>query len=610
MFDFKLEIANLPTLPGVYIMRDSENNIIYVGKAVNLKNRVKSYFQKNAGHTPKVVAMVARIAFFEYIVTDTEFEALVLECNLIKLHKPQYNILLKDDKGYPYIRITLNEDYPKLELARKPGKDGAKYFGPFYSNWVVNETIDAIENIFPLKTCNKVLPRDVGKTRPCLSYHIEKCVAPCQGGVNKEEYRKTMTGIGRFLSGYTEEIQEELERKMLKYSEQLEFEKAAEYRDRIEIINKMSNKQKVAGINTENIDVLGIAQNDIDSCIQIFFIRGGKAIGRDFFILEGTGRDEKSELITGFIKQFYEEASFLPRVILLPEEIAESEILSEWLSGKRGGTVELRIPQKGDKKSLVRMTSMNAEIQLKNFSIRCKGINQGDLKVLEKFADMFELDKIPARIEAYDVSNTGTEENGASMVVFENGRANKKEYRRYNIKDRTWKGDVESMREVITRRLKHIEQALPDIILADGGILHVNMIKEVIAEDEREDVKQIKVFGMVKDDKHRTRGMIANNREYDLKKDLEIFRFVTAIQDEAHRFAIEYNKKLRDKRYTASSLDKIPGIGKTRKIQLLKKFGSVNRIKNASKEELMQVDGISAKTAEQIAEHFNKEREK
>lgn len=606
-FDFKLELANLPTLPGTYIMRDAEGTIIYIGKAVNLKNRVKSYFQKNSSHNEKVIAMVNRVASFEYIITDTEFEALLLECNLIKLHKPQYNILLKDDKGYPYIKITLNEEYPRMSLARKVSKDGAKYFGPFYSNWVVNQTIEAIEHIFPLKTCNKVLPRDVGKTRPCLNYHIGRCIAPCQGGVNAQDYREMMENICKFLSGKTDDISLHLQGKMELHSQQLEFERAAEYRDRIEIVNKLTSKQKVAGIYNDNIDVLGISQNEIDACIQLLFIRDGKAIGRDFFILEGTGSDAPEELISGFLKQFYDDASFFPRTILLPESLPDHLLLEQWLSEKRNGKVEIKVPQKGDKRGLVKMASKNADIQLQNFSIRCKGISQNGLKILEKFADMAGMETIPVRIEAYDVSNTGTEENVASMVVFENGRPNKKEYRKFNIKDRNWKGDVESMREVLTRRLKHNEMKLPDLILADGGILHVNMIEQVLEADGRPEVTAIRVFGMVKDEKHRTRGLIIDGRECDLKKDLEVFRFVTAIQDEAHRFAITYNKKLRDKRYTASKLDLIPGIGKSRKLALLKKIGSVAKIKQASKEELMAVEGISASLADTIVAYFQKD---
>ncbi len=609
-FDLKQEIANLPTNPGVYLMHNAADTIIYVGKAVNLKNRVTSYFRRNAGHTPKVLAMVEKIAYFEYIITDTELEALILECNLIKLHKPQYNILLKDDKGYPYIRISMQEEYPKITLARKKEKDGAKYFGPFYSNVTVNETIDAIQKIFPLKSCNKVLPRDVGKERPCLNFHIGRCIAPCQGGVNKEAYRSMMQEICTFLNGHMEDVLKKLEAQMLAFSERLEFERAAELRNKIQIIHRMQDKQKMTGPRDENIDVLGIAQNEVDSCIQIFFIRDGRTLGRDFFILEGTGTDSKQELVSAFIQQFYEDASFIPKTVLLPEALEDAPLLETWLTEKRESKVECRAPQRGDKLGLVKMACANAELQLRNFSIRCKGIRQKDLKILEQFRDLTGMDKIPARIEAYDVSNTGLSENVASMVVFENGKPNKKEYRRFQVKMEDWKGDVESMRHVLQRRLAHEEIPLPDVILADGGELHANMVKEVLQASERQGTEQVYVFGMVKDDRHRTRGLIAGEKELDLKQDLELFRFVTAIQDEAHRFAITYNKKLRDKRYTKSSLDDIPGIGKKRKLALLKAFGSLAKIKNATEEELMKVEGISQSIAQNIVIFWEQEKQK
>lgn len=609
-FDLKQEIANLPTCPGVYLMHDAADTIIYVGKAVNLKNRVSSYFRHNSSHTPKVIAMVEKIAYFEYIITDTELEALILECNLIKLHKPQYNILLKDDKGYPYIRISMQEEYPKISLARRKEKDGAKYFGPYYSSVTVNETIDAIEKIFPLKSCNKVLPRDVGKERPCLNYHIGRCIAPCQGGVNKDAYREMMQEICVFLNGHMDDVLKKLEAQMLSFSERLEFERAAELRNKIQIIQRMQDKQKMAGPREENMDVIGLAQNEVDSCVQIFFIRDGRTLGRDFFILEGTGGDARPELISAFIQQFYEDASFVPKTVLVSEELPDAALLEAWLTEKKEAKVECRMPQRGDKLGLVKMACANAEIQLRNFSIRCKGIRQKDLKILEQFRDLTGMEKIPVRIEAYDISNTGLSENVASMVVFENGKPNKKEYRRFQVKMEEWKGDVESMRHVLTRRLVHEELPLPDVILADGGELHANMVKEVLQQSPREGTDQVHVFGMVKDDKHRTRGLIAGEEELDLKKDLELFRFVTAIQDEAHRFAITYNKQLRDKRYTTSQLDSIPGIGKKRKMALLKAFGSLTKIKAASEEDLMKVEGISRSMAQAIVDFWKQEKQK
>ena len=608
-FDLRQEIANLPTCPGVYLMHDETDMIIYVGKAVNLKNRVTSYFRRNAGHTPKVLAMVQKVAYFEYIVTDTELEALILESNLIKLHKPQYNILLKDDKGYPYIRISMQEEYPRMTLARKKESDGAKYFGPFYSSTTVNETLDAIQKIFPLKSCNKQLPRDVGKERPCLNFHIGRCLAPCQGGVNKDSYRAMMQEICGFLNGHMEGVLKTLESQMLAFSEKLEFEKAAELRNKMQMIYRMQDKQKMVGPRDEDMDVLGIAQNEVDSCVQVFFIRGGKTLGRDFFILEGSGGEDKVELIGAFVQQFYQDASFVPKTILLPVVPEEATLLETWLSQKRDGKVELRVPQRGDKFGLVRMACANAEIQLRNFSIRCKGIAQKDLKILEQFRDFTGMDKIPVRIEAYDISNTGLSENVASMVVFENGKPNKKAYRHFQVKMEDWKGDVESMRHVLQRRLAHEELPLPDVILADGGQLHANMVKQVLQESMREGTEQICVFGMVKDEKHRTRGLFAGEVELNLKQNIELFRFVTAVQDEAHRFALSYNKKLRDKRYQASSLDKIPGIGKKRKMALLKAFGSLAKIKNASIEDLIKVEGISGHMAQIIVDYWKQEKQ-
>jgi len=606
MFDFKTEISNLPDSPGVYLMKNKDDKIIYIGKAINLKNRVKSYFQKSSQHSQKVVALVSHIESFEYIITDTDLEALILECNLIKLHQPQYNILLKDDKTrYPYIKITINEEYPKMLLARKIEKDGAKYFGPFYGAGIINETINTIEKIFALKTCNKNLPKDVGKSRPCINYQIGRCLAPCAGGVNKDEYRSMMIDIIKFLNGQTDEIVRKLQSKMKHYSQQLEFERAAEYRDKIDmIVNKIAVRQKITDVQSEDIDVIGLSQNETDSCIQLFFIRGGNIIGRDFFILEGTGSDDIDEIVSGFLKQFYESMQLCPATILLPAQPSDTQLMENWLYEKRGSKVTLKNPQKGEKKELVNMASRNAELQLRNFSIRCKGIKQDELKTLERFTELFELDKVPVRIEAYDISNTGTQEIVASMIVFENGKANKKEYKRFNIKNKGVQGDLEYMKEVLTRRFSHKEIKLPDVIMADGGALHEKMVRTFLNEtalsQSYDDLKNISVFGMVKDDRHRTRGLISRGKEYDLKNDLDIFRFVTSIQNEAHRFALEYNKNLRDKRYKASLLDNIPGIGKAKKITLLKKFGSVANIKKATKEELMETKGINEELADKI----------
>lgn len=608
MFDIKQELSNLPMLPGVYLMKDSEGNIIYVGKAVALKNRVKQYFQKSSNHTPKVAAMVSKIKSYEYIVTDTEMEALILECNLIKLHKPRYNILLKDDKSYPYIKITMKEAYPRVMLARKKEDDGSKYFGPYTSNYSVHNTIETLRKIFPLKTCNRDLPRDIGKKRPCLNYHLGRCLAPCAGGVAVEDYMKNINDIIKLLSGRSDEIIKKLEKEMHDAAEELNFEKAAEIRDRIKYIESISQRQKVDVSSTEDFDIVALAANETDACVQVFFIREGKILGRNHFILEGAGADSRDEIISSFIKQFYEDADFYPSTILIPEDIQDADVVEEWLSSKKGSKVNIRVPMRGEKLSILKMAEANANIQLHNFSVKLKGINGKNLNTLEKLCELLELDEIPVRIEAYDVSNTGMTENTASMVVFSNGVLDKKSYRRFKIKQ-VQQGDVPSMKEVLLRRFKHDELPVPDMILVDGGTGHVNMALTAIKESGRQDLQEVIVLGMVKDDKHRTRGLITpDNKEIPLKHDLDVLRFVTLIQDEAHRFALDYNKKLRNKRYSFSALDEIPGIGKVRKMTLLRAFGSVANIKKASKEELIKVKGITERVADNIIEYFKTKR--
>jgi excinuclease ABC subunit C len=606
MFDIQEELRNLPVQPGVYIMKDAAGIIIYVGKAVVLKNRVKQYFQNSSNHTPKVLAMVSKIASFEYIVTDTEVEALILECNLIKHHKPRYNILLKDDKAYPYIKITMNETYPRIMMARRIENDGAKYFGPYISNYSVHNTIETLTKVFPIKTCSRDLPRDIGKQRPCMYYHLGRCLAPCQGGVNAEEYRELMNDICALLGGKSSDIITKLEKQMESSAENLNFEKAAEIRDRIQYINSLIGKQKADIASIEDIDIIALAKNDVDTCVQVFFIRGGKILGRDHFILEGTGTDPDDEIISSFIKQFYEDVAFYPPNILIQIELSDQEVIEKWLSAKKDGRVHIRVPQRGEKHALLKMVEANAKISLGNFSIKFKGLNEKDIKVLEKFTTLAGLVELPTRIEAYDVSNTGRQENVASMIVFENGKPAKKEYRRYKIKMEEWQGDVPSMKEVLLRRFKHEDMTNPNLILVDGGIGHVNMAMEAILESGRKDLQEVKVLGMVKDDKHRTRGLIdENHKEIELKHDLDIYRFVTSIQDEAHRFAIEYNRKLRDKRYSASVLDEIPGVGKSRKKELIKGFGSLAKIRKATKEELVKIKGITEKNADNILEYFS-----
>ena len=620
IFDIQEELKKLPDKPGVYIMRDQNGEVIYVGKAVVLKNRVRQYFQASANHSPKTQVMVSKIREFEYIVTDSELEALILECNLIKKYKPKFNILLKDDKSYPYIKVTMHEDYPRVLMTRRMVKDGSKYFGPYSNATAVKETIDLIKKLFPIKTCKKVFPRDIGKERPCLNYYIHQCLGPCQGDVNKEEYRRLMQDICSFLDGKQDDIIKRLEEQMAVASEKLDFEKAAGIRDKINSLRHIAEKQKVLSTAMNDHDVVGFARDETDSCVQVFFIRGGKLIGRDHFIFEDSGDIEDGELLSSFLKQFYAKTEYIPGDIMLQAETDEVELLETWLGEKRGARVRIKVPQRGEKHRLIEMVSRNALIELNHFRDRVKKESSYAAESLEKLKALLNLEKRPARIEAYDISNTGSSEIVASMVVFEKGLPAPREYRRFRIKTLEKQNDYGSMQEVITRRLKHAEREkselrekginsetgkftkLPDIILVDGGLGHVNAVCEVIQEQG----VNIPVFGMVKDDRHRTRGLVTRDREIDLAQDLPVLRFITAIQDEAHRFAVEYNKKLRNKRYTGSVLDEIEGIGEKRRKSLLKHFGSINRIKTASIDDLAAVEGISRATAEKIYNYFRK----
>jgi excinuclease ABC subunit C len=622
MFDIQDELKKLPDRPGVYIMKDENSEIIYIGKAVVLKNRVRQYFQASANHSPKTRMMISRIREFEYIVTDTELEALILECNLIKKHKPRFNILLKDDKNfYPYIKITMNEEYPRVLMTRKIEKDGARYFGPFFSAFAVRETLDLINKIFPIKSCNKVLPRDIGKGRPCLNYYIFQCFGPCQGDVKKDEYRALMKDIASFLDGRQEDILLRLEKQMSKASDDLEFEKAASIRDKMNRLKQITEKQKVLSTSMEDKDVIGFSKDQTDSCVQIFYIRSGKLIGRGHFIFEGVGDTEGVELMTSFVKQFYSTAAFIPNEILIQEGIDEKEFLENWLSEKRTSKVHIRVPLKGEKLKLIEMVSENALIALNQFKDRAKKEDMKSKEGLTRLVELLKLTKEPDRIEAYDISNTGITEVVGSMVVFEKGSPNNKEYRRFKIKSVSGQNDYESMREVIFRRFKHAEKEkadlenavfveknlketkflkLPDLILLDGGLGHVNAVSAILKELSID----IDIYGMVKDDKHRTRGLVSQNGEYNLSENLVLLRFITSIQDEAHRFALDYNKKLREKRYSGSVLDNIEGIGAKRKKTLIKHFGSVNKIKSAGVDDLNAVEGISNTVAEKIYKHF------
>lgn len=614
MFDIQEELKKLPDKPGVYIMKDVNGIVIYVGKAVVLKNRVRQYFQNSANHPPKVCAMVSRIHEFEYIVTDTEVEALMLECNLIKKYKPKYNILLKDDKHYPYIKVTMNEQYPRILKTRRVEKDGAKYFGPYSSAFAVNDAIDTIKKLFPIKTCNRNLPRDIGKFRPCLNFHIRQCLGPCQGEVNREEYRNMMKKICSFLGGQYDEILNDLKGQMETAAQNLEFEKAAQLRNKINSIVQLSEAQKVLSADGQDRDIIGFAQNATDLCIQVFFVRNGRVVGREHFVFEGEGNEDVRYSLSTFIKQFYNTVQFVPSEIVIPQEIEDSGIIEQWLTGKRGFKVSLRVPQRGELVKFVKMVVQNAEISLKLYGERLRregSIHEEGLKELTK---ALRLECIPDRIESYDISNTGSSEIVASMVVFENGRPARDEYRKFKMKSVEEQNDYASMQETVYRRLSRARREsegeegqakfskLPDLILVDGGLAHVNAAQQ-IADELGFDLV---IAGMAKDDRHRTRALVYKGSEYELSSNMPMLRLITEIQDETHRVAVQYNRKLREKRYTHSELDDIEGIGDTRKKALIRHFKSLAAVKKAEISQLLEVDGINQKVAGKIYEYFRK----
>ncbi len=598
-FNIQEELNRTPLKPGVYLMRNAEDKVIYVGKAKILKNRLRQYFQKTA-HNERITQMISLIKRFEYIITDSEYEALILECNLIKKYKPKYNVLLKNDRGYPYIKVTLNEKFPRVLIARKVENDGGRYFGPYYSSWSVNTTIEALNKIFPLRTCSKNISGDK-KERVCLNYHIGLCLGPCGGCTTENEYTEVVKQVCDFLSGKTEYIKESLEQKMLESAEKLDFELAAIYRERLKALTYINEKQKMASLSEDDFDVIALSKNEVDACIQIFFIRAGKVSGRDNYFFGGSGQSDDVEIIVSFIKQFYDENQFIPPKVYSETEIEtdEKELLGNWLSEKRGYKCELIVPQKGEKRKLALMVKENAVIALQNSKVK-------NYVELERLKEILNIDKIPLRIEAYDISNTGDSEINASRVVFENGKPLKKDYRRYKIKTLETRNDVGSMKEVMTRRFTNInneDDILPDLVLVDGGIGQLNAACEVL---ELNNIK-IPVFGMVKDDRHNTRGLIGPEGEYPLRKDPDMWRFISSIQNEAHRFAIEYNRKLTEKRYKKTALDDINGIGEKRKMLLYKHFGSINNVKNASYEELASVKGMTKTAATAVFNHFHTE---
>lgn len=618
MFDFEYHIKNLPDKPGVYLMKNFLGEVIYVGKAKVLKNRVKSYFQKSKNHSEKVKVMVKNIAEFEYIVTDSEMEALILECNLIKKYSPKYNILLKDDKFYPFIKITVNDDYPRVFVTRRFAKDGSKYFGPYTNGSAVYETLDLIYKIFPLRNCKLVIKENGEKVRPCLNYHIKKCLGPCGGHISKEEYGKMINDIIDILSGKETYITKMLKSDMEKAAEELEFEKAASLRDKILSINAIAEKQKIFKTMEGDEDFINIEQDEKDSCIQVFFSRDGKVIGREHFIFENTANESIGEIIEDFIGSFYGGTAKIPKTIYVPQ-IDNFDLMEEYLTIKRGAKVWIKVPQKGQKKEMLEMVKNNATITLEKFKdkyLKDKEINRISLLELQ---DLLELEECPQRIEAYDISNIQGVDSVGTMIVFEEGRAKNSDYRRFKIKTVKGANDYDSMREILTRRFNHgldeikaIQQrdlklsagkfsTFPDLIMMDGGKGQVNVALEVLQSLNID----IPVCGLVKDDKHQTRGIIYNNNELIINKSSNLMQLIRRIQDEVHRFAITYHRSLRDKRTLHSVLDDIPYVGEKRRRALLMKFGSVDNIKKVSMQELLETQSIDKKSAESIYNYFN-----
>ena len=605
MFDIQEHLKTLPASPGVYIMKDKFGNVIYVGKAVSLKNRVRQYFQSSKNHSDKVRSMVKNIFSFEYIITDSELEALILECNLIKKYKPKYNILLRDDKTYPYIKVTVNEDYPRVLKVRRILKDKAKYFGPYSNVSAVNDTIDIIRNIYPIRTCNIDMDKAIKSgMRPCLNYHIKKCIGPCTGMVSKKEYMNMIDEILLFLSGKEDKLVEVLEEKMKAASMALDFEEAASYRDKISSLKDVMEKQKISNVqNDSDQDVIAMANFDQEACVQVFFIRNGKVSGRENFMLEGVKDSDRSTILGSFIKQFYMSQEYIPRELIVEEEFLDMEIMEEILSSKRGTAVSIRVPKRGDKRALVLMVRKNADEYLLKFDDLKKKKYEKSIGSLEELGKLLDLDaKNLNRIEAYDISNIQGVDSIGTMVVYTKGIKDKKEYRRFKIKTVEGPDDYASMAEVLDRRLKHGN--LPDLILLDGGKGQVSAVKKVLEENGED----IPLWGMYKDDRHRTKGLLNGEKTIELDRTTSLYRFVAGIQEEVHNYSISYHRSLRDKKMTKSILDDIPGIGPKRKKALMDKFKDVDKLKEASKDDLVAIDGITDRLADEVLRHINRAR--
>ncbi len=617
MFEIEEELKKLPAQPGVYIMHDSRDEIIYVGKAVSLKNRVRQYFQSSRNKTAKIEQMVSRIARFEYIVTDSEMEALVLECNLIKEHRPRYNTMLKDDKTYPYIKATVSEEYPRVLFSRQMKKDKNKYFGPFTSAGAVKDTIDMIRKIYRLRTCSRRLPEDIGKGRPCLYYHIHQCGAPCQGYVTKEEYQQSVRQALDFLGGKYEPVMKLLAEKMAAASDAMEFEKAIEYRELLASVRKVAQKQKITSQSMDDRDIIAMAKDERDAVVQVFFVRDGRLIGREHFHLNISQAEEDSQILNSFVKQFYAGTPFVPHEIWIQEELEDGPVIERFLTGRRGQRVKLIVPKKGDKERLVELAEKNARMVLSQDKEKIKREELRTIGAMNQIGEWIGLSAI-RRIEAYDISNISGFESVGSMIVYEDGRPKRNDYRKFRIRTVQGPNDYASMREVLLRRFSHglkekkalLEEGqdmsfgsftrFPDLLMMDGGRGQVNIALEVLKELEIE----IPVCGMVKDDNHRTRGLYFNNVEIPIDRHSEGFKLITRIQDEAHRFAIEYHRSLRGKDQVHSVLDDIKGIGPARRKALMRAFKSIEAIRDAGVEELEKAPSMNRASAEAVYAFF------
>jgi len=619
MFNVEEELKKLPRKPGVYIMRDDKDVILYVGKAINLHNRVRSYFRENIGRGPAIDQMVSLIARFEYIVTDSELEALVLENNLIKENSPKYNTLLKDDKTYPYIKVTVGEDYPRILFSRTMKKDKSRYFGPYTSAAAVKDTIELLNKLYQLRTCNRVLPRDIGIERPCLNYHIKQCLAPCQGYVSKEEYRQQVAGALEFLNGNYSPILKDLEEKMKKAAEAMEFEDAARYRDLLSSVRQVSQKQKITEGVGEDKDILALYQDETEAVVQVFFVRDGKLIGREHYYMTHVPENNKPAILQDFVKQFYAGTPFIPRELMLQYEIEDAELIEKWLSERKGSRVYLKVPKIGSKEKLVELAAQNAKLVLSQDREKLKREEGRTIGAVKEISDLLQLPLTgTARMEAYDISNINGFENVGSMVVYEKGKPKRSDYRKFKIKSVSGPDDYACMREVLTRRFRHgMEESkeleeqemdqeygsftkFPDLILMDGGRGQVNIALSVLEELGID----IPVCGMVKDDNHRTRGLYYHNIELPIDTHSEGFKLITRIQDEAHRFAIEYHRSLRSKTQVRSVLDDIPGVGPARRKALMRHFKSLEEIRQATVEDLMEIPEMNERTAQEIVAFF------